>query len=150
MRVQDVRNASVNMRVSASSREGMAGQAGQRGFQRHLNEIADAQYEKHMKDLRGRIEEQGEILMARMDVNALDQYKKLIAELIGETASNAYRYLKLEKFSGAGEHRIYVVIRRVNQMLEEMTRELLKEQSDQMELLNMADDIRGLLVDLFL
>lgn len=150
MKVQEVISAPVGFRIPISARESAPGHNGQQGFQRHMNDFANAEYEERLKQLREKIERQGEVLKARMDINELDRYRRLISELIAETASNAYRYLKFERFGGGGDHRIYAVIRKVNRMLEQMTQELLSEQSDQLLLLEMADDIRGLLVDLFL
>lgn len=150
MKVQDVTSAPVGFRIPISTRESASGSGWQQSFQRHMSDYANAEYEERLKKLRERIEHQGEILKTRMDLSELDKYRRLISELIGETASNAYRYLKLERFGSGGDRRIYAVIRQVNRMLEQMTQELLSEQNDQILLLEMADDIRGLLVDLFL
>jgi uncharacterized protein YaaR (DUF327 family) len=40
------------------------------------------------------------------------------------------------------------VIRSINEKLEELTREMLSEQRDNIRILQMVDDIRGLLMDL--
>ena len=42
------------------------------------------------------------------------------------------------------------MIRTINEKLEELTREILSEQQDNLRILQMVDDIRGLLIDLFM
>lgn len=150
MRVQDVKNSSAGMRVPVPARESAYGSGGQQSFQHFMNDFAYAEYEEHFRQLREKIEKQGAVLKTRMDINELEKYRQMISELIGETAGNAYRYLKYERYGSGGAHRVYAVIRKVNRMLEQMAQEILAEQSDQIALLEMVDDIRGLLVDLFL
>jgi uncharacterized protein YaaR (DUF327 family) len=45
---------------------------------------------------------------------------------------------------------VYAVVKRINQKLDEMTAEVLREQTDNIRLLSIVDDIRGMLVDLLL
>jgi uncharacterized protein YaaR (DUF327 family) len=149
MKVQDVRSRQP-LTPLMTVRESGADVSGQRSFHRQMNQFASEEYERYLGQLKEEIEHQGRKLVARMDINELDQYRRLIAQLLNETASNAYRYIRLERFGSRGEHRIYGLIKKVNEKLEEMTRQLLSEQRDQLALLRMADDIRGLLVDLLL
>jgi uncharacterized protein YaaR (DUF327 family) len=53
-------------------------------------------------------------------------------------------------FDAKGRHKVNFVIRTINENLEELTREILSEQQDNLRILQMVDDIRGLLIDLFM
>ena len=149
MKVQDVRRGESHL-IPITLREAGAGASGQRSFHHQMNDFAAGEYERYLGELRDDIEQQGRRLVNRMDLGELDQYRRMIARLLNETASNAYRYVKLERFGTRGERRIYGVIKKVNEKLEELTQRLLTEQQDQLALLRMTDDIRGILVDLIL
>ena len=78
------------------------------------------------------------------------EYRRLIAELLDVTASNAYVCTKTSAFDTKGRRNVFVLIKKVNDRLEEMAQEILSEQKDNIRLLEMVDDIRGLLLDILL
>jgi uncharacterized protein YaaR (DUF327 family) len=77
-------------------------------------------------------------------------YRALVGELVSEAANNAFAGHKSETFDDKGRHKVSFVIRSINEKLEALTREILSEQQDNLRILQMVDDIRGLLVDLFM
>ena len=52
-------------------------------------------------------------------------------------------------FDAKGRRNVMVLIKKVNVMLDEMAQQILQEQSENIRLLEMVDDIRGMLVDIF-
>jgi Uncharacterized protein conserved in bacteria len=119
-------------------------------FSRHMSDFSDAQYQKYLEGLRDRIFSQGEVIKRKADISEFLQYRKLIAELLGEAASNAFACGRTHAFDSKGRRNVFVTIKKVNARLDEMAQEILSEQSDNIALLEMVDDIRGLLVDIFL
>lgn len=119
-------------------------------FRRHISDINDARYQEHIEELRERIFEQGEVIKKKSDINEFIKYRKLIAELMGEVAGNAYESSKTSSFDARGKHKVFVLIKKVNSKLDEMARQVLDSQSENIKLLQMVDDIRGMLVDMFL
>ncbi len=119
-------------------------------FSRHMTDFDDAQYQKYLKELREKIFVQGEIIKRKADVGEFLHYRKLIAELLGEAASNAFACGRTRSFDSKGRRNVFVLIKKVNARLDDMAQEILAEQSDNIALLKMVDDIRGLLVDIFL
>lgn len=119
-------------------------------FHRQLTTLNEAQYQQYLADLQEKIYKQGEKIKAKADIKAFAEYRMLISELLGEAAGNAYACVKSSVFDARGRHKVFLVIRNVNQKLEELAREILSDQRDNLRLLQMVDDIRGMLVDLFL
>ena len=112
--------------------------------------MGEAQFTAYIEDLQERIRKQGERIKERADLKALMEYRSLIGELISETASNAFAGHKSEVFDAKGRHKVNFVIRSINEKLEALTHEILSEQQDNLRILQMVDDIRGLLIDLFM
>ena len=49
-----------------------------------------------------------------------------------------------------GRHRIYSTVKKINKNLEELTQEILKSEKDHLKILAKIEDIRGLILDIFL
>lgn len=119
-------------------------------FERHLSEIKGAAYEKQIKTLIEDIERQGAVLCRRADMAEMQKYRGMITGLVNETVSNGYLFSKEERFGANGKSNVFAVIRRINEKLDEMTQKALSNEKENIDLLDDTDDIRGLLVDLYL
>ncbi len=150
MKVTDINHISADNkeRYVAADRRTAAGR--DTAFFRQLTTLNETQYQRYLADLQEKIYKQGEKIKEKADIKALQEYRMLIGELLGETASNAFACIKSNVFDARGRHKVFLVIRSVNQKLEELAREILSDQRDNIRLLQMVDDIRGMLVDLFL
>ncbi len=150
MKVEDINHfISDNQRVAAV-KERPDGSGHALAFARQLTTLGEAQYERYMQDLQERIRKQGERIKQKADLKAVMDYRGLIGELLNEAANNAFAGHKAESFDQRGRHKVHFVIRSINQKLEDLTREILADQQDNIRILQMVDDIRGLLVDLFM
>ena len=49
-----------------------------------------------------------------------------------------------------GRHRVYGIVRLVDEKLDELAQELMKDEKDNLSILSKVDEIRGLLLDLFI
>lgn len=130
-----------------------AGQAGgSQGFMfsRHLMDFSQAQHQKYIEDLKDRIFQQGETIKKKADLTAFVQYRKLIAELLEVVAGNAYACTRTTALDSRGRRNVFVLIRRINGKLDEMAQQILQEQQENLRLLEMVDEIRGLLLDVLL
>ncbi len=150
MKVADIANISKETQTITMPQDKHAAPETGVSFKRHISDINEADYHKRIQQLRDKISEQGEVIKKKSDINEFIKYRKLISELIGEAASNAYESSKSSSFDTTGKHKVFVLIKSVNTRLDDMAQEVLKEQSDNIRLLQMVDDIRGLLIDMFL
>ena len=49
-----------------------------------------------------------------------------------------------------GRHRLYATVKKVNEKLEELTKEVLSSERDHLKILGRIEDIRGLILDIVL
>ena len=150
MKVADIASISSDVHTSQTVQDKRADMRTGHGFQRRLSALNDQQHRKYIEDLNGRITKQGEVIAKKADIKELQKYRQLIQELFGDMASNAYTCTKSNAFDARGRHKALVIIRSVNKTLDKMAKEIVEDQADNLKLLEMVDDIRGLLVDLFL
>jgi len=76
--------------------------------------------------------------------------REMIRQLLNETVSNGFAFRKFRKYDARGRSKTFALIEKINARLEEVMNEFLKGEADHISLLRSIDDIRGLLVDLFM
>ncbi len=96
------------------------------------------------------IEKQGENLARNMDMRELKNYKKLISEFMNEVMNNSLKFSKQSHFDRRGRHKIYALVKKVNAKVEELSRELLKEEKDNIKILENIGNIKGMLLDMYM
>lgn len=119
-------------------------------FRRTLNELTDEQQAAHMRELADKIDEQGEKLKKRADIKEFEKYRKLIREFLDEVVSNGYAFTKENAFGARGRHRFFATVKTIDEKLDAMAKDILSEQSENIDLIHKIDDIRGLILDMIL
>lgn len=122
---------------------------GKRGEFRHQLKMAeDVGYEQYLKDLVDEITRQGERLAERVDIRELKIYKKLIAEFLDLAVGKSKKFSKRSLLDRRGRHRVFAIVRTINEELERLTEDVLNGEKDNLGLLRRLEDIRGLILDL--
>ena len=119
-------------------------------FRRTLTDMTKEMYVTRLNDMKKAIDDQGALLAERVDVKDLEKYRRLIREFLDEIVSNGYTFSREDAYASRGRHRYIATVKVVDQKLDELGKEVMKEQADKIEVLNKIDDIRGLLMDLMI
>ncbi|MDR1117337.1 MAG: YaaR family protein [Oscillospiraceae bacterium] len=119
-------------------------------FRRTLTTLSDDKHVGRLQELIGDIDKQAAKLGKRADINEFVKYRKLIRDFMDEVISNGYEFSKENSFEARGRHRFFATVNTVNEKLDAMAKEVLESQSENINLLDKIDDIRGLLVDMML
>ncbi|MDD5948993.1 MAG: YaaR family protein [Lachnospiraceae bacterium] len=101
-----------------------------------------------LSSLMKEITEQGEKIAKHMDIKDMRKYRATIKEFMNEVVSNSHEFSRENFLDRRGRHRVYGIIRQVDANLDELAEELLKEEKDNIAILQKVDDIRGLLLDI--
>lgn len=92
---------------------------------------------------------QGDKIVKRMDVREMKRYRKLIKEFMNEIVNRSHKFSRENFLDRRGRHRVYGIIRLVDEKLDELAQELVNEECDKIAILARVDEIRGLLLDIF-
>ena len=95
------------------------------------------------------ITRQGDRISEKMDVRDMKKYRALIKEFMNEVVSRSHKFSRENFLDRKGRHRVYGIIRQVDDTLDELARELVKDEKDHIAVLNKIDEIRGLILDIF-
>ena len=77
------------------------------------------------------------------------RYRSLIKDFMNEIVSRSHVFSRENFLDRRGRHRVYGIIRLVDENLDELAKELVKEQVDNITVLQKIGDIRGLILDIF-
>lgn len=114
-----------------------------------LNTLEENELKAGLSTIMENITQQGYKLGKRMDIRDMKLYRKLIKEFMNEIASHSHKFSRENFLDRKGRHRVYGIVRQVNETLDELAAELLKDEKDHIAILNRIDEIRGLLLDIF-
>ena len=92
---------------------------------------------------------QGDKIVKRMDVRDMRRYRTLIKEFMNEIVNRSHKFSRENLLDRRGRHRVYGIIRLVDEKLDELAQELVSEECDKIAILAKVDEIRGLLLDIF-
>lgn len=88
-------------------------------------------------------------LVTQPSMETLRSYRAAVQNFLKEAISGSYRMKGESRWDRRGNRRIFCVVQKVNQALEELTTEVLQKNAKPIELMARVDEIRGLLVDLY-
>ena len=92
---------------------------------------------------------QGDKIVKRMDVKDMRRYRTLIKDFMHEIVNRSHKFSRENFLDRRGRHRVYGIVRLVDEKLDELAQELMKEEKDKIAILAKVGEIRGLLLDIF-
>ena len=120
----------------------------QENFSFVLNRLSDEGLAARLHSLIGDITVQGNKIAQHMDIRDLRDYRSMITDFINEVVTNSHSFSRENFLDRRGRHRVYGIIRMVNEDLDELAQELLKKEKDHLAILEKTNDIQGLLLDI--
>ncbi len=111
--------------------------------------IAESELQERLSTLMEQITAEGEKLYKRRDVKDMRHYRGLVKEFLNEIVTHSHSFTRENFLDRRGRHRVYGIIRLVDENLDELAQALMKDEKDNLEILDKIGEIRGLLLDIF-
>jgi uncharacterized protein YaaR (DUF327 family) len=111
--------------------------------------IAEEELQVRLNSMMEEITRQGDRLTKKMDVRDMKKYRSLIKDFMNEVVNRSHKFSRENFLDKRGRHRVYGIIRQVDDTLDELARELMKDEKDHLAILGKIGEIRGLLLDIF-
>ena len=110
--------------------------------------IADASLQARIDALMTDITVQGELIAKHMNISDMRKYRGLIREFMNEVVYRSHKFSRENFLDRKGRHRVYGIIRLIDNNLDELAQELVKEEKNHITILEKIGEIRGLLLDI--
>ena len=113
-----------------------------------VSHVEEQELQTRLTSLMEEITMQGNKLAKKRDIKDMKKYRGLIKEFMNEIVSRSHSFSRENFLDRKGRHRVYGIIRLVDENLDELAQELMKDEQDHLTILNKIGEIRGLLLDI--
>lgn len=113
-----------------------------------VSNIEEKDLQNKLESLMDEITAQGERIAKHMDVTDMKKYRSLVKEFMNEVVTHSHEFSRENFLDRRGRHRVYGIVRLVDKNLDDLARELVKDEKDNLTILNKVGEIQGLLLDI--
>lgn len=113
-----------------------------------ISHIENSELKEKLSGLMKDIEEQGKKITEHMDIKDMKRYRSLVKEFMNEVTVNSHEFSRENFLDRRGRHRVYGIVKEVDKSLDDLAQELMKDEKDNLAILEKIDDIRGMLLDI--
>jgi len=114
-----------------------------------IRNIDKADLKEKLTGLMKDIEEQGEKIAKHMDIKDMKKYRTSIKEFMNEIVTHSHSFSRENFLDKKGRHRVYGMVKLIDQALDDLAEELMQEEKDHLAILNKIGEIQGMILDLF-
>lgn len=112
--------------------------------------IEEAELQNRLNLLMEDITAQGKKIAKRMDIRDMKRYRSLVKEFLNEVVTRSHKFSRENFLDRRGRHRVYGIIRQVDDTMDALATELVKEEKDHLAILGLIGEIKGLILDIFM
>lgn len=113
-----------------------------------LSKIGQEDLQEKLSMMIEGISVQGNKIAEHMDIRDMKQYRAMISEFMNEVVTHSHEFSRENFLDRRGRHRVYGIIKKVNNTVDELAQELLKEEKNHLSILKKVDEIKGLILDI--
>ncbi|MCR5417431.1 MAG: YaaR family protein [Lachnospiraceae bacterium] len=134
----------------AQTQEASANQQADGGFKFILaSRIDEAGLQEQLVGMMEEISEQGKRISKKMDIKDMKRYRTLIKSFMNEVVNRSHKFSRENFLDRRGRHRVYGIIKQVDDTLDALAQELCKDEKDHLAILSKIGEIEGLILDIF-
>ncbi len=110
--------------------------------------IEEKDLQAKISTMMNEITEFGKKITKKSDIRDMKHYRSLIKGFLNEIVYRSHSFSRENYLDRKGRHRVYGIIRIIDKNLDELAQELLKDEKDNIKILNLVGDIEGMLLDI--
>lgn len=113
-----------------------------------VSHVEEQELQARLSTLMEAITMQGDKLAKKRDIRDMKKYRGLIKDFMNEIINRSHSFSRENFLDRKGRHRVYGIIRLVDENLDALAQELMKDEQDHLAILSRIGEIRGLLLDI--
>lgn len=110
--------------------------------------LNDADFQSKVETMLKDINVQGNLIARHMDIREMKKYRGLIKDFLNEVVNRSHKFSRENFLDRRGRHRVYGIIRLVDEDLDALASMLIEEEKKQVDILGKIGEIEGLLLDI--
>jgi len=148
MKIDDIRSKTVPSETNYGQLKKVNNKTN--SFAKELKTIEKDKLIDKLKELITKMGDLGQKLTEKMDLSTLKEYKKTIKEMLSITIYSSHEYYREYLLDRKGRHKTFGIIKKIDETMDKLTQEIIKNEKDSIKILSYIDEIKGLIVDLFM
>ena len=113
-----------------------------------ISNIEEKDLQEKLGNMMQEITEQGEKIARHMDIKDMKKYRELVKGFLNEVVNRSHKFSRENFLDRRGRPRVYGIVKMVDENLDNLAKELVKDEKDHLAIVGTIDDIRGLLLDI--
>lgn len=113
-----------------------------------ISSIQEKDLQEKLNGLMKEISDQGDKIAKHMDIKDMKKYRALVKDFMNEVVNRSHEFSRENFLDRRGRHRVYGIVRLVDENLDELAKELMNDEKDHINILSRIDEIKGLLLDI--
>ncbi len=113
------------------------------------SQIEETELQERLASMMEEITMQGDKLAKHRDIKDMRKYRSLIKDFMNEIISRSHEFSRENFLDRRGRHRVYGIIKQVDDTLDALAQELCKDEKDHLAILSRIGEIEGLILDIF-
>lgn len=119
-------------------------------FKEKFELLKSEEVKDKLEGLYERITEKADKLSDKLYIQDMIEYKKLVKEFMDVAVTNSHMFERDNFLDRRGRHRVFTKVKKVDKALAELTQDFLTGEADRLTTVNRLDEIKGLLMDMFM
>lgn len=119
-------------------------------FSKKLTKVSGDALQERLSTLMDEINAQSKKIEKNLHLNEILKYKKLVKDFLNLTVNNSHNFSKNSFLDRRGRHRVLSTVKKVDNELEQLTKDFLSKEKGGLKVLKRMEGIKGLLLDIFL
>ncbi len=149
MKIRNAQLKGKTFNLNSYSKETLVEGVRDRRFADLMHDSKEQMIKDELTRLLEEIRIQGEKLTKRLTLSDAVYFRKLVSQFLSRAVNDMLEFSKYDYFDHMGRHDVYAVIKKVDSKLDELIQEVISSEKDTLKILELVDDIRGLLLDIF-
>lgn len=113
------------------------------------SKIDDSDFASGLLEMLKDITQQGKLISKKKDIRDMQRYRILIKGFLNEVITRSHSFSRENYLDKKGRHRVYGIIRLVDENLDKLAKALLEDEKDNIDIMGKIGSIEGLLLDIF-
>ena len=113
-----------------------------------ISNIEEKDLQEKLGNMMQEITEQAQKTAKHLDIRHMKKYRELVKGFLNEVVNRSHKFSRENFLDRRGRHRVYGIVKMVDENLDNLARELVKDEKDHLAIVGAIDDIRGLLLDI--
>ncbi len=119
-------------------------------FHKTLDAHQERERSANLSKLMQRVNDTGSALVRSRNLSDLKRFKNAVADFLAEANQKTYQLKEENSWDYMGNRKHHIIVEKIDEKMEELTKEIIDQQEDNLRILELVDEIKGIIFDQYM